>query len=149
MTSDIQYMDFTCSHQQESHLYLPHPCGCAVVTPSLDILPPYNPCCIFRPRKDCNLRVLCSYTSILIGGRDAIAFAHVLKSFAVRLSFNVFTMTAVNIECSLHFTYDFIVLSDGMTMRSYTPVSFIKAIRNLFDVCLSHINQATMISRYM
>nr|DAE86495.1 MAG TPA: hypothetical protein [Caudoviricetes sp.] len=44
-------------------------------------------------------------------------------------------MTAVNIECSLHFTYDFIVLSDGMTMRSYTPVSFIKAIRNLFDVC--------------
>nr|DAV66541.1 MAG TPA: hypothetical protein [Caudoviricetes sp.] len=37
---------------------------------------------------------------------------------------------------SIFFTYDFIVLSDGMTMRSYTPVSFIKAIRNLFfDVC--------------
>lgn len=41
----------------------------AYVTPSLDILPPYNPCCIIRPPKDCNLDVLCSYTSILIGGR--------------------------------------------------------------------------------
>ena len=57
------------SSEQELNLCLPHPCGCAVVTPSLDILPPYNPCCIFRPRKDCNLRVLCLYTSILIGGR--------------------------------------------------------------------------------
>ena len=41
----------------------------AYVTPSLDILPPYNPCCIIRPPQGCNHGVLCSYTSILIGGR--------------------------------------------------------------------------------
>ena len=57
------------SREQELNLYLPHPCRCAVVTPSLDILPPYSPCCIFRPPKDCNLDVLCLYTSIRIGGR--------------------------------------------------------------------------------
>ena len=57
------------SSEQELNLYLSRRYDCAIVTPSLDILPPYNPCCIFRPRKDCNLRVLCSYTSILIGGR--------------------------------------------------------------------------------
>lgn len=34
-------------------------------------LPPYSPCCIIRPPKDCNLDVLCSYTSILIGGSFA------------------------------------------------------------------------------
>lgn len=57
------------SREQELNLCLPHPCGCAVVTPSLDILPPYSPCCIFRPPQDCNRDVLCLYTSILIGGR--------------------------------------------------------------------------------
>lgn len=48
-------------------------------------------------------------------------------------SFNVFTMTAVNIDFSI-FLHDFYVLSDGVIMRLHTPVSFIKAIRNLFDV---------------
>lgn len=42
-------------------------------------------------------------------------------------------MTAVNIERTLHFfTYDVIVLSDGVIMRLHTPVSFNKALRNLF-----------------
>lgn len=62
------------SSEQELNLYLSRRYDCAIVTPSLDILPPYSPCCIFRPPKDCNLDVLCLYTSILIGGRCAIAF---------------------------------------------------------------------------
>lgn len=57
------------SSEQELNLYLSRRYDCAIVTPSLDILPPYSPCCIFRPPKDCNLDVLCLYTSILIGGR--------------------------------------------------------------------------------
>lgn len=48
------------------------------------------------------------------------------------MSFNVFTMTAVNIERVYIFAYDVIVLSDGVIMRLHTPVSFTKALRNLF-----------------